>query len=214
METMKITKYKHACLVLEKDQKSLVIDPGDQSDDFVVPENVVAVVITHAHPDHLDMDKLQKIVSDNPGVVVIGHGDVVGDIKMTKVQTVTAGDAVEASPFHLEFFGEKHAQIHASIPLVTNLGVLVNESLYYPGDSYTLPEKLVDTLALPTSGPWLKVGETVDFALAVKPRQAFSTHDVHLSEPAVALVDRLVPMLTEASGMRYLRIEGSIEIDG
>lgn len=211
---MKITKYKHACLVLEKDAKSLVIDPGDQSDDLVVPSNTVAIVITHAHPDHLDIEKIQKIVSDNPGIVVIGHADVVGDIKMIKVQTVVAGDSVDVAPFHLEFFGEKHAMIHASIPLVTNLGVLVNESLYYPGDSYTLPGKVVDTLALPTSGPWLKVGETVDFALAVKPRQAFSTHDVHLSEPAVKLVDFLIPMLTKSSGMQYIRINGTIEIDG
>jgi len=42
---MKITKYGHACLMVEIDGRSLVIDPGVFSTDFVSPDNVDAVVI-------------------------------------------------------------------------------------------------------------------------------------------------------------------------
>jgi hypothetical protein len=68
---------------------------------------------------------------------------------------------VDAEPFRLEFFGGKHAVIHESIPVIDNVGVLVNDEFYYPGDSYAVPRG--------------------DFVLAVAPRQAFGTHDMTLS---------------------------------
>jgi probable F420-dependent oxidoreductase len=76
---------------------------------------------------------------------------------------VTVGD------FTLRFFGGTHAVIHSSIPTIENVGVLVNEELYYPGDSYAVPEGIeVDTLAAPLGAPWLKIGEAMDYVLAVK----------------------------------------------
>ncbi len=209
---MKLTKYKHACLVLEKDGKHLVIDPGNLSTDFVVPENVVAVVITHEHPDHLDQTKLEAIVATNPEVVIAGHSDVVGGVTVAPTRTVVAGDTVDFGPFSLEFFGEKHEVIHSSYPVVTNIGVMVNNSFYYSGDSYTLPHKPVDTLALPLSGPWLKLGDAVDFLVAVHPRQAFSTHDAHLSEAGIELVDRMVPMFSKDTGIDYFRVTQPLEL--
>ena len=209
---MKVTKYKHACLVIENEGKALVIDPGDQSTDFVVPKNVVAVVITHEHPDHLDTDKLQQIASENSDVVMLAHADVASALTLAKTQDVTNGSTVDVGPFHLEFFGEKHAQIHSSIPLVANIGVMVNDKLYYPGDSYTQPNKPVKFLALPLSGPWLKLGDAVDFLLVVNPERAFSTHDVHLSEPAIKLTDFLVPMLTKNTTIQYFRATEPFEV--
>ena len=37
------------------------------------------------------------------------------------------------------------------------------------------------TLAAPLGAPWLKIGDAMDFVLAVKPRRAFGTHDMTLS---------------------------------
>lgn len=70
---------------------------------------------------------------------------------MTVVHT---GDTVEAEPFTLRFFGGTHAVIHASIPVVDNLGVLIDDELYYAGDSFTVPEGVdVDVLAVPAGAP-------------------------------------------------------------
>ncbi len=71
-----------------------------------------------------------------------------------------------------------HAEIHPDIPRIANLGFLVNESVYHPGDSFDVPEGArVETLFVPVSAPWLKISESVDFVRAVAPRRAFALHD-------------------------------------
>ncbi|MGC5075433.1 hypothetical protein, partial [Escherichia coli] len=67
---------------------------------------------------------------------------------------VHPGDTLDLGPFHLEFFGGKHAEIHSSIPIVDNVGVLVNDAFFYPGDSYTVPKGAhVALLAAPVGAP-------------------------------------------------------------
>jgi hypothetical protein len=79
--------------------------------------------------------------------------------------------------------------------------VLVNQTLYYPGDSFTLPEGITPpVLAVPTSGPWLKPGESIDFVLAVKPKLAFATHDFHASDAGSQLVNSLLVATCQSVG--------------
>ncbi len=211
---MKLTKYEHACFTVEKDDKSIVVDPGNITDDFVTPQNAVAVVITHEHPDHFDESKLQKIVNDNPGLVIIGHQNVVEKVKMTTTKSISAGESIDIGPFNLKFFGGKHAVIHSSVPIIDNLGVMINDTVYYPGDSYAEPGVPVKVLAVPTSGPWLKIGDVADFVLSVNPELAFSTHDAHSSEKNKELIDRLLPNLIDSSDTSYMRLTKPLEIDG
>jgi len=89
------------------------------------------------------------------------------------VHVVFHGDHYEVEGFELDFSGDLHQEIHRSIPLVQNTGVTVNRTLYYPGDSYTIPEDKVKVLACPASAPWLKVSDVMDFIAAVKPETLF-----------------------------------------
>jgi L-ascorbate metabolism protein UlaG (beta-lactamase superfamily) len=64
---MKISKYLHSCLLFEQEGYRLLVDPGKFSfvEGLVKPEqfaNVNAIIITHTHPDHLDLDVLKKIM--------------------------------------------------------------------------------------------------------------------------------------------------------
>jgi hypothetical protein len=45
-----------------------------------------------------------------------------------------------------------------------------------------VPPVPVRTLLVPTSGPWTKFGEAVDFVRAVNPESAVQIHEVMLSE--------------------------------
>lgn len=203
---MKLTKYEHACFTLEKDGQVIVVDPGGLSPDFIAPESVAAVVVTHEHFDHMDHDQLAAIIDKNPDAVIIGHEAVVSKLEALPGRTATPGGTLQAGAFTLEFFGGKHATIHESIPPVANVAVLINDLVYYPGDSFTLPGRAIDTLAIPAAAPWMKISEAMDFLSLVKPRLAFPTHDAILSDAGKEIADGHLGMAARKHGIEYQRL--------
>lgn len=182
---MEVTKLEHACQVLTEGEARLVIDPGN----FTRPVDVtgvVAVVITHEHPDHVTPAQLDRILAANPGAVVLGPAGVAAALGESAphipVDVVTDGDHRTVGPFDLAFHGTRHNVIHSSIPVVDNTGVLVNGALFYPGDSYTDPGVPVEVLAAPVGAPWLKVAEMMDYVAALAPRHAYPVHEATLSD--------------------------------
>jgi hypothetical protein len=102
-------------------------------------------------------------------------------------------------------YGGWHAEIHPEIPRVVNLGFLVEDSLYHPGDSFDVPEGAdVDTVFVPISGPWLKISESVDFVRRIAPRRAFALHDCLLSERGYGIYDGNMSRL---AGCEYARLD-------
>ncbi len=209
---MKLTKYGHACFTVEKDGQVLVVDPGGWSTDFIAPADVVAVVYTHDHFDHLNHEILESIVDKNPSTVTIAHESITSKIEVFETKTVAAGETITVGPFTLAFHGGQHAFVHGNLPQTANLGVFINELLYYPGDSFTLPGQPVDTLALPVGGPWLKLDEAITFLEIVKPRFAFPTHDAMLAESGKASVDTWVAQFAGQAGVDYRRLTDTIDI--
>lgn len=209
---MQLTKYDHACFTLEKDNQLLVVDPGEWSSDFISPSNIVAIVVTHDHSDHFDHEQLAAIIDENPDAIIIGPETVTSRIEVFQTTTVQPGDSIDVGLFHLDFFGGKHATIHPSIPPTANVGVLVNDLLYYPGDSLTLPGRPVDTLALPVAAPWLKISEAMDVLTQIHPRLAFPTHDAILSNIGKELVDGRLAATASEVGSTYQRLTETITI--
>jgi L-ascorbate metabolism protein UlaG (beta-lactamase superfamily) len=209
---MKVTKYEHATLLLAIGDDTLVIDPGMflSAVDF---GRVSAVVITHEHGDHWTPDQLGRILEQSPDAAIYGPAGVATAANGFDVKTVKAGDEIEAGPFTLKFFGDKHAMIHESIPVPDNVGVLVNDELYYPGDSYTVPDVEVGTLAAPIGAPWLKIGEAMDFVLAVKPKRAFYAHDMTLSAAGKKMGSDRLTWATEKNGGEFHTLEVGESLD-
>ncbi|WP_029144397.1 MBL fold metallo-hydrolase [Microbacterium luticocti] len=179
---MRVTKHEHAALVVETAGKALVIDPGVYTSPITDIGHAVAIVITHQHPDHWTPEHLTRIRRAAGDIPIFGPAGVAASAPGFEITVVAPGDTVRLAPFTLEFFGGRHAVIHESIPVIDNVGVLVDGAFYYPGDSYAVPHgRDVALLAAPVGAPWLKIGEAMDFVLAVRPRQAFGTHDMTLS---------------------------------
>src|SRR4051812_14110075 len=126
---MELIKYEHACFTVEKDEQLLVVDPGEFSSDFIAPEHAIGIIITHEHADHLDHEKIAAIIDKNPDAIIIGPEAITSQIEAFETKSVTPGETITIGPFSLEFFGGKHAVIHSSIPVIENLGVLVNDLL-------------------------------------------------------------------------------------
>lgn len=197
---MQINKLEHACLILENHGKRLVIDPGTYTRPVESLENVVAIVITHMHDDHCNEAQIDRILKSSPDAKIYGTDEVCQRLSDYETIAVHHGDFYTHDGFTIEFFGDLHAEIHRSIPLLQNCGVMINDSLYYPGDSYTTPDRPVEILACPTSAPWLKISDVMDFVAAVKPKKCFATHNVHLSDIGHELNNGRVKQVVEAGG--------------
>lgn len=209
---MKLTKYEHACITIEKDGQLVVVDPGGLSNDFIAPENIVAVVITHEHFDHFDKEQLAAIIDKNPNAEIIGHQSIISQIETPRTRAVEAGAAVTVGSFTLTFHGGSHAIIRSGIPVVANLGVVINDLFYYPGDSFALPGTSVDTLALPVAAPWMKASEAIDFLTAVHPRLAFPTHDAILSDSGKRIADAVFGDAAKQNNIDYQRLTETVAI--
>ena len=209
---MKITKYGHACFTVEENGETLVIDPGGFSQDFIPNSTITAIVITHEHGDHFDPDTLAAIYAKNPHSTLISTKEIVATMPDHQSIAVKPADTLQLGAFELEFFGGTHAEIHKSMPAIANLGVLINHTLYYPGDALTLPNLPIKTLALPVAAPWVKISEVIDFLIAAKPNFAFPTHDAILSKEGQQIVDRVVGAIAEEHAISYKRLSISMEV--
>ncbi|MFJ2648076.1 MBL fold metallo-hydrolase [Streptomyces sp. NPDC087420] len=182
---MKLTKYAHACVALEKDGVTLVLDPGKftpEAEEAVA--GAAAVLVTHEHADHFDAELISAALDARPDLVVFGPAVVTEQLgeHAGRVTAVTAGDTFTVGGFSVAVDGERHAPIHPDIPVADNVGYLVDGAVFHPGDSYHVPNALVGTLLLPTSGPWTKLSEAADYVRAVKPQRVVQIHELLLSE--------------------------------
>src|SRR4051812_49059415 len=100
---MNITKYEHACVVIEEQGKKLVIDPGEFTTSLADFSNITAVVVTHMHGDHLDPVKLRTIFLANPEARFFGTAEVAKEVPDIPFTAVTGGAAETIAPFKLAF---------------------------------------------------------------------------------------------------------------
>ncbi|MEY4492350.1 MAG: hypothetical protein RL085_761 [Actinomycetota bacterium] len=208
---MKITKLEHATLVLEQGGDTAVIDPGVYTRPLTGLSNVRAIVMTHMHDDHCFEEQLDRILADNLDALLFGTDDVRKRLAESrpnlKVTSVHHGDFHKVGEFTFEFLGDMHKEIHHSIALIQNCGVMVNDLLYYPGDSFTRPDRKVALLACPSSAPWAKVGEIMDFVDEVKPARSFGTHNIHLSAEGHQMYNGRIKQVTEKHGGTFEHLE-------
>lgn len=183
---MRITKIGHSCFWVEEKGAKILFDPGSYSTGQDNLTGIDAILITHEHQDHVSLDSLKKVLANNPSAVVFTNGAVGkmltdAGISYTKLEN---GEEVKVKGISIKGFGKDHALIYESIPLVHNVGYLLADKLFYPGDALFVPNQKVDILALPAAAPWMRIGEAIDYARAVQARISFPVHDGMLREPA------------------------------
>ncbi|WP_406120274.1 MBL fold metallo-hydrolase [Streptomyces sp. NBC_00989] len=202
---MKLTKKSHACIRLEKDGRSLVIDPGTfTEEDAAVGAD--AILVTHEHLDHFNEDRLRAGLEANPAAEIWTLKSVAGQLSAAfpgRVHTVGHGDTFTAAGFDVQVHGELHAVIHPDIPRITNVGFLVDGGrVFHPGDALTVPDHTVETLMLPVMAPWSKISEVIDYVREVKPQRAYDIHDALLTDLARPIYDMQIGALGGAEHLR------------
>jgi len=175
---VQLTKFTHACVRLDKDGKVLLIDPGMFSEDAAF-ERADAILVTHEHPDHLDTERIKGL--DAP---IYTNASVAGQLADVgeRVRVVEGGQAFDAAGFAIRAYGKDHAVILPELGVpCQNVGFLVEDAVYHPGDSFTRPDRAVHTNLVPVSGPWFSLPPAVEYVRAVDSTQTLGIHDALLS---------------------------------
>jgi len=206
---MRITKFGHACVRIEHDGHTLVVDPGM----FTEPEAVDgadAILITHQHYDHWDADLLRE--TDAPIHTIAAVADQISgeapDVA-ERITVVAPGETVDVG-LPVKVFGELHAVIHPEFRRVDNSGYLItagDQTIVHPGDSLELPGVEVDVLCAPASAPWMKVSECIDFVRAVKAPVNLAIHDRIYTEDAHDIVERHMLHFLKPAGQEWVRLD-------
>lgn len=208
---MHIKKLKHCCMLITVGKCVVLTDPGMYSlEEHDKVKHADIVLITHEHPDHFHIESLKALIKRSPEVSVISN-DAVGEMLVKegiKHHVMKHGDSLKIKDIEIEAYGEKHALMHRSIPQVSNVGFFIANKLFYPGDALTDPERPVDVLALPVAGPWLKISEAIDYALALKPRIAFPVHDAVRFSIQHVLPEKVLGQ----NGAQFIKLEEGGEI--
>lgn len=213
---MRITKFGHACVRIEYDGRSVVVDPG-MFTDLEAVDGADSILITHEHPDHYDLARLRatdaaiftidavarRIAQEAPDVaerVVVVFSD----------ENFDAGLPVRA-------VGELHAVIHPELPRCFNTGYLIEAgemTVYHPGDALTPVDGHVDLLLVPVSAPWLKAAEAIEFAREVKAPRNLAIHDRVYSEAGLRILDGHMNTFLPKAGQEYIRIPDGADLPG
>ncbi|MEV6344423.1 MBL fold metallo-hydrolase [Actinoplanes sp. NPDC051851] len=186
---MDLIKFGHACVVLEKDGRRLVVDPGG-----LTPEDAFAgadaVLITHEHFDHFSGAKLVAALAANPALEVWTNAAVaeVFDGDSARVHVVGEGDSFTANGFDVSVHGQWHATLHADIPRMRNIGFSIDDEVFHPGDALTVPGTPVQVLLLPVHAPWSRISDLIDWVREVKPARTIAIHDGALNATGRAMV--------------------------
>lgn len=207
---MKLFKYFHSCILLEKDGSRILFDPGTYSflEGQVSPEeftNLSAVFITHNHPDHYFPEALRKILAQNPGVQLFTNPMTA---LLLEKEGVSAEQFAEGEKrigaFSVRAIPAVHEKILVSIP--ENTAYLVDDAFLHPGDSLDvsmngLAPKL---LGLPTWAPWMTHSGAVEFAGRVGSKRAVAIHDWPIKDVFLNRQNQMFRQVCSEMGIEFL----------
>lgn len=218
---MKMTKFTHSCVRFEQGGKVLVLDPGTFSEVEEALRGADAILITHEHADHLDRPRVLQQMQEQPALELYAPQALAEDLR-TEAPAEIAGRIREVEPnasftiagFGISSFGGQHALIHPLIPMVANIGYLIEGRVYHPGDSFTIPNGLRPrTVLVPVHAPWSKVGEVLDFVIATGAERAYPIHDALLNETGLGMVEGHVTRFGKTYGTEYRHLDAGESVD-
>jgi L-ascorbate metabolism protein UlaG (beta-lactamase superfamily) len=180
---MRITHLGHACLLVEAGGQRMLVDPGAFSPGLADVTELDVILVTHQHPDHLDLLRLPVLMEINPHARLYAEPQAAAAMQEAGIgaDLTVAGEALTFGPVKVTPVGDKHALINEALPRVGNLGFVMRAggepTLFHPGDAYDGEPGQVDVLALPLNAPWAAGRDTVAFARRISPRVCVPIHD-------------------------------------
>ena len=184
---IQLTTLGHSCVLVEdaeRPEAKLLLDPGSLTPALSPIADLGAVLVTHAHADHIDPEQIRRLREHVP-VPVYGDAATVSLLQDAGVDDLhelpTGASEIAGLPVSVSEWS--HETIYPGVPLPTDLGLLLAGRVFAPGDAFAVPEFPVEVLLLPTGAPWMKLSEAIDYLREVSPRLAVPVHDGGLAAP-------------------------------
>ncbi len=174
---MKVTKYPQSCLLLEKEGKRVVIDPGIAfTAKYAVSDLGVidAVLYTHQHADHFDNAIVEQLKTS--GVALYANADVVALIGEGATQ-VNSGDLFILAGFEILPHDLPHAVMPDGSEGPHNTGYIIDGNFFHPGDGTETTGVSVETIAAPILSPSTSFYQANQLAQMVGAKRLIPIHN-------------------------------------
>lgn len=190
-------------MLIEENGLRILTDPGNYTTAQTEVKNIDVILITHEHEDHLHVESLKTALANNPQAKVITNKGVGAILEKEGIPYAVVDDGKETTEkgVRIAGMGRDHAEIYKTWKKVENTSYFIGERFFYPGDAFYKPNRPVEILALPVAGPWLKISEAIDYALALKPKTVFPVHDGSLIRPT--FIHRVASTVIGEAGIEF-----------
>lgn len=164
-------------------------DPGVFSDEEALADTHVDILhISHIHPDHVQEDNVKALLGKNPRLQIIAPQEVIDALDEAVAEAGEAqahgmrdGGAISIDGISFRGVGSEHAEIYEDISQTENVGVIIDEQIYFTGDAFNDPvmpgDAQLKALLFCITGPFVKLPDVLKWAMSMKPVRAIPMHE-------------------------------------
>lgn len=179
----KVTKYAQSCFLFEKAGQRLLLDPGKfdlelhgrQPEDW---PSLEGIIVTHEHFDHADLETIKFLV-ERDQVTVYSTKGLVQQLATVGVNAkrVQPNESIEIGRFQVRCIQQQHGVLSGGRPIPENIGFVIDETFYTPGDSVPVANMPnVPVLLVPVAGPEMNFETAATMIDQTRPQLAVAMH--------------------------------------
>ena len=207
-----VTKFVHACLLVETPDRVALFDPGTLSTPNIDIDKLTRlddIFITHEHADHKDVPFIKRLAAKFPDVRITTTSEVV---KQLADEGIKAGDQLSEGVVFFDSPHESVAPLFGRPP--EEIGIHYLDVLSHPGDSHSFRETKA-ILALPVAAPWGSTIKALNLALELKPKFVLPIHDWHWRDEAREQSYNMFEKILGEQGITFFKLQTGqpVEID-
>lgn len=186
---MKVTKFPQSCLLIESEEKKILVDPGNlkyKDEYFDIWNSVDVILITHKHPDHCNVEVLEKL---NKDISIYSTKEVADTYTGLNINIVKEDDVLKFGNVKVEVVYAVHGYqplLRGDKEIHENIGYIIDDGenrLYTTSDTICFKNDYkADILCVPVTGHGVTMS-AFEAALYAKEVGAVLTIPIHMDNP-------------------------------